>query len=405
MRAKTAKLTSRTATVTALMAAGLASGTAARAATPEVVPVACSAAALAAAISNAGDDATLTLTVGCTYRLTAGLPAISGSESDDLTIAGHGATLQRSTAPGTPQFAIIQVDSGGLTVSDLNFRNGVPAINFLGTAALTINGGLFSGNKGAGAITDTSPGAGPVVNDATFTGNTTTGSGGAIYDNPDTEGAIVTNSTFYGNTAAGSGGAILDTAQGMFSGDVVKDNSAGGEGGGIADADDSSVENCKISGNHAGAGGGLMLGGFAPVMVTGTSIEGNTAEDGGGIYDPGLEYENNAQLTDDKITGNHASADGGGIYIGNAGTSQGILNLAQTRILHNDADSLGGGIYSAGAVAAAHSTISHNTAHGGGGIYQATEGDGNGVVLTNSAVLHNTPDNCEPPGTIPGCNG
>jgi parallel beta helix pectate lyase-like protein len=260
--------------------------------------------------------------------------------------------------------------------------------------------------QGAGAITAANPGAGPVVNDATFTGNTTTGSGGAIYDDSDTEGAIVTNSTFYGNTAAGAGGAILDDAQGggILSGDVIKDNTAGDQGGGIADVDDSAIENCKISGNHASAGGGLWILSQDAAMVTGTSIEGNTAEDGGGIYDPGLEYQNNAQLTDDKITGNHASADGGGIYIGNAGSSQGTLNLAQTRILHNDAGSLGGGIYSAGAVAAAHSTISRNTARGGGGIYQATEGDGNGVVLTSSTVAHNTPDNCEPPGTIQGCD-
>jgi hypothetical protein len=56
-------------------------------------------------------------------------------------------------------------------------------------------------------------------------------------------------------------------------------------------------------------------------------------------------------------------------------------------------------------VAAANSTISFNIARGGGGIYQAIDGDGNGVVLTSSAVLRNIPDNCAPPGTIMGCNG
>ena len=210
MRAKTAKIASWTATITTLMAAGLVSGTAAQAATAQVVPVACSAAALAAALSSAGEGATLTLAARCTYRLTAGLPAVS----EDLSIVGHGATLQRSTAPGTPKFAIIEVNDGGPTVSDLNFRNGVPAIDFAGTGVLTVNGGLFSGNKGAGAITDTSPGSGPQVNGATFTRNTTADNGGAIYDDADAGGATVTNSTFYGNNAAGSGGAIIDTAQG-----------------------------------------------------------------------------------------------------------------------------------------------------------------------------------------------
>ncbi len=289
MRAKTAKIASWTATISTLMAAGLASGTAAQAATAQVVPVACSAAALAAALSSAGEGATLTLAARCTYRLTAGLPAIS----QDLTIVGHGATLQRSTAPGTPKFAIIQV-SDGLTVSDLNFRNGVPAIDYAGPGELTINGGLFSGNKGAGAITDTSPGSGPRVNGATFTWNTTAGDGGAIYDDADAGGATVTNSTFYGNTAAGAGGAIIDTAQGsgLFSRDLIYGNRAGGLGGGIADGNLSSIENSRIFGNHASAGGGLfILSGEDTTIVTGTSIWGNSAENGGGIYDVGVQPE------------------------------------------------------------------------------------------------------------------
>ena len=96
MRAKTGNITSWTAAITALMAAGLASGTAARAATPEAVPVACSTAALTAALSSAGNRATLTLRqvhVPPDRRL----PAIS-----KIQHPGNGATLQRSTAPGTP---------------------------------------------------------------------------------------------------------------------------------------------------------------------------------------------------------------------------------------------------------------------------------------------------------------
>jgi hypothetical protein len=151
------KIASWTATITTLMAAGLASGTAAQAATAQVVPVACSAAALAAALSSASEGATLTLAVRCTYRLTAGLPAIY----DDLSIVGHGATLQRSTAPGTPKFAIIEVNGGGLTVSDLNFRNGVPAIDFAGTGGLTVNGGLFQREQGRGCHHRHQPGFRP----------------------------------------------------------------------------------------------------------------------------------------------------------------------------------------------------------------------------------------------------
>jgi hypothetical protein len=155
----------------------------------------------------------------------------------------------------------------------------------------------------------------------------------------------------------------------------------------------------------AGAGGGLFIGSEFTAMVTGTSIWGNSAENGGGIYDEEIANQFSLPFTNDKITGNHASADGGGIYNLASAFPAGLLNLAHTRISYNDAGSLGGGIYNAGALAAADTTISRNTAHGGGGICQAIEDDGYGVRLTSSAVLHNTPDNCEPPGTIMGCNG
>jgi hypothetical protein len=244
------------------------------------------------------------------------------------------------------------------------------------------------------------------VNGATFTWNTTTGSGGAISDYADAGGAIVTKSTFYGNTAAGYGGAIIDAAQegGMFSHDVIYDNTTGGGGGGM-EAGDGSIENCQIFGNRASEGGGLFIDGQYTATVTGTSVWGNSAEDGGGIYVGGLENGFSLQLADDEITGNHVSSDGGGIYNLATAFDAGGLSLAHTGISHNDAGSLGGGIYNAGAVAAANSTISLNIARGGGGIYQAVGDDGNGVVLTNSAVLHNFPDNCEPPGTIMDCKG
>jgi hypothetical protein len=44
-----------------------------------------------------------------------------------------------------------------------------------------------------------------------------------------------------------------------------------------------------------------------------TSIWGNSEENGGGIYDVGVQPESSLQFTDDRITGNYASADGGGI--------------------------------------------------------------------------------------------
>src|SRR5450755_330001 len=88
--------------VSAVVVTG-AGGTAAQAAPAARVP--CAAASLAAAISGAADGATVSLTSGCAYVLTAALPAIT----QDLTIAGNGATLRRSAAPGTLVFSILRV--------------------------------------------------------------------------------------------------------------------------------------------------------------------------------------------------------------------------------------------------------------------------------------------------------
>ena len=142
-----------------------------------------------------------------------------------------------------------------------------------GADTLTVNGGLFSGNKGAGAITADNAGSGPRVNGATFAGNMSAGYGGAIYDFADASGAVVTNCTFYRNTAAGDGAIFEDTqGGGLFSHDRIYDNSAAG-GGGLYDSDSSDIENSQISGNHAGAGGGVVIASDNDSLsVTGTDI-------------------------------------------------------------------------------------------------------------------------------------
>jgi hypothetical protein len=48
-----------------------------------------------------------------------------------------------------------------------------------------------------------------------------------------------------------------------------------------------------------------------------------------------------------------------------------------------------------------HSQVTGNTAAHGGGIFN----NGGTVTLSATSVTGNNPDNCEPPGTIPGCTG
>ena len=140
------------ATLIAAVLAGVQPATAA-AASPVFVP--CSTTALASAMTGAVGGETIRLAVGCNYVLTAALPPVSAS----LTVEGRGATLERSTAPGTPPFGLLNIGTGDadLSVSGLTFRNGDGgAINMTGgtteplSNTLTVAHSTFAGNTGGG---------------------------------------------------------------------------------------------------------------------------------------------------------------------------------------------------------------------------------------------------------------
>src|SRR6266550_2141447 len=78
-----------------------------------------------------GEDDTIEFATNGTYTLTAinngtnGLPVIGSDGGHKLVIHGNGATLQRSTAGGTPAFRIFQIDTGAdVTIDRLTIMNG-----------------------------------------------------------------------------------------------------------------------------------------------------------------------------------------------------------------------------------------------------------------------------------------
>lgn len=103
--------------LSAALAAGMlgVTGGTAQAAGADRVP--CSTAALSAAIAaaNTAGLGDLSLARHCTYVLAAPLQAVDAS----LTIAGHGATLERSHVPGTPAFTILRMTSPSANVTGL----------------------------------------------------------------------------------------------------------------------------------------------------------------------------------------------------------------------------------------------------------------------------------------------
>jgi hypothetical protein len=79
---------------------------------------------------------------------------------------------------------------------------------------------------------------------------------------------------------------------------------------------------------------------------------------------------------------------------------------------NNAPGSFGGGIWNStesatvATVILRSTTVNNNSASDGGGIFNAATGFGPGgtVSLASSPVVNNTPNNCEPLNSIPGCS-
>jgi len=246
-------------------------------------------AGLIAAINSANSSAApnvINLANGGTYTLTApdngsnGLPAITNS----MTINGNGATIQRSSAAGTPDFRIFRITSTGtVSLNNLIISNGKGTDDFTGggiqvfhdSGIVNVTNCLISHNSsnfGGGIhnfdgtlnVTDTTIAenvTGPHANDSDA------GTGGGIYNY---QGSVnIIRSTLSGNTSRGGGGII------SVAGSV-------------------NVVNSTIAGNAATNnknGGGIShIGGT--LTITNSTIAGNSGDFGGGIYTAGASLRN-----------------------------------------------------------------------------------------------------------------
>src|SRR5208337_2664785 len=111
------------------------------------------------------------------------------------------------------------------------------------------------------------------------------------------------------------------------------------------------------------------------VTLTNDTLSGNSATDGGGIYNYGT-----VTLTNDTLSGNSAT-DGGGIY------NDGTVTLTNVTISGNSA-TYGGGIYNdyTGTVPLTTDTLSGNSANYGGGNISTC-----GTVTLTNTIVANSP--------------
>jgi hypothetical protein len=340
---------------------------------------------LTAAINaaNSSGGGTIKLDGHCTYQLSGvdnsdpmtgdnALPVVTSQ----IKIDGPGATI---AGDGAARILEVSAPNGALTLNGLTLTGG-----FNGFA-----GGALFNNE---AVLN--------VDHVVVTGNVA-GAGGGIASGTGRPGPIGTTTIDHSridhNTAFAGGGGILNHAGIlMLSHSQVSWNTAPG-GGGIASGkgnpdnggssiviDHSRIDHNTANGGPEGGGGGIANGG--ELAVDHSEIVDNTAPGGPGA---GLfNHGDSATLSHTKVERNTAPNDGTDDGFG-GGIANLNFGLPNTPVVTLTLD---------------HSRVSHNSASGGGGgIFNGPFGGPATVTLDHSKVDGNTPDNCEPPGSIAGC--
>ncbi len=186
--------------------------------------------------------------------------------------------------------------------------------------------------------------------------------GGGVYAEGVPQGTSLTGCRIAGNTATGDGGGVY---------------ALNGDGPQLSDS--------TVDGNQADRGGGVYVeGGFGTPespMISGNTISGNTAgTSGGGVYAAGA----NALIEHNRITGNSAEY-GGGVFV-----TGGAVIVRGNLVRDNTATVGGGGLNLDGASPpVTNNTIygNHGGTEGGGGIRNH---NGSSPTVTNTILYGNT---------------
>jgi hypothetical protein len=194
-------------------------------------------------------------------------------------------------------------------------------------------------------------------------------------------------------------GAVLDLRRIFVSGGLTDATVPTNDtGGGILNSRGTILlVRTTISTNTADNGAGVSND-SGRVIVSDSRIENNTTRltggGGGGLYNDG-----SLTIQRSLIRGNRANTNGGGIYNGQGGRAE----TFRVTFDRNVAGATGGGLYNNtdGRLVLRQTLVELNSAANGGGIFNA--GVPSRVTLFRSLVRNNTPNNCAPTGSVPGC--
>ncbi|MEH2131416.1 MAG: hypothetical protein V7K86_12430 [Nostoc sp.] len=222
------------------------------------------------------------------------------------------------------------------------------------TGSLTVNYSI---------ITDNTISQNDLNNESYRFGTSNTGSyGGGIYN---TGSLTLNHSTITRNEVIGGigyGGGIWDSGSLMINHSTINDNTAT-DGGGIDNAGSLTVNNSTISGNTVSYDGGGIDNEGGLTTVNNSTISGNRAFDGGGIFN----YDS-LTVNYSTISGNSATSSGGGISIFDEGSYypqfNKLMSIVSNSTISDNTSHFGGGIWNDGTLTVGNSTIRHNKVFG-----------------------------------------
>ncbi|GAA1676623.1 hypothetical protein [Streptomyces yatensis] len=323
-------------------------------------------------ISRSG---TMTVAVGAGLSL-AVLPTGSASAAEDIQV-------RCNDIPGLVD-AIDQANTSGaritlaprctytLTTPD-NPDDGLPEI----TGEVTISGNGSTIRRDPDATEDfrifhVVSGGTLTLKSLTVSGGVSSGSGGGALNEQGT--LNLDDATFKDNLADTGGGVSNDGGQLSLDRTKVERNTATSFGGGVLNTSDgtTTMKHGSLFKNRALTSNG---GGFENQLGTASlesvSIRGNTGIEGGGVRNV-----NNSTLNLKSTTlKDNIAVRGGGLSNFSSPLGTATATLVDSLVTRNTAITAGGGI----------------------------DNQAGQVTLTNTKVIDNTPDNCAPEGSVPGC--
>ena len=270
-----------------------------------------------------------------------------------LTEEGLGGAIYVQAANATENGGVFNMYGGLLTGNEANKGGAIGTGDGVETTAalaqINIYGGQITDNKASnnGGAIRTGTYAEVNIYGGTISGNHCETRGGAIYIGKsgklNVQGGAITK-----NTTVSNGAAIYTLSETIISGGEITNNVSGSDGGALfVSGANLVISGGTFSGNKVtkGAGGAIGISSLCQAVITGGTITGNTAANGGAII-----VQGGADLTikGGTISKNEATIYAGAIYVNVPGKSTGdvsVLKLEGGTITQNKAVKNGGGIY------------------------------------------------------------